>query len=465
MGANIGTTLTGQIIAFKVTHYAWLMVAIGVGLQLFIKRDTLKLYGTLILGLGLLFLGMEKMSEAASPLREFEPFINLMAQMDNRFLAILAGAIFTAMVQSSSATIGIIIMLSSQGFLSLEAGIALAFGANIGTCVTAMLASIGQSVDARRAAMVHVIFNVTGTLLWVGFIGWLADIAQLLSPSDLESVGTEKWANETPRQIANANTVFNVSNTLILIWFASPIAKLASVLVPHRRSEELDHGTPRYLDKMYLETPPLAFDRVLLELHRMGSLLTSMLSATPNAILRGDEKELQNLEKMDEAIDHIYASIVDYLRSLGKQSLSESESARLESLIAAANYLEHMGDLVETNLVVLGRQRMASRIKISPQSIAAIEPLTKATLEHIGSAIDAYCQTDFEAARRVIDSKEEVYGMADQAMQHLSRRLLADEPNRVKAFSIESDIVSQFKRLFYISRRLAKLSLTESKPD
>ena len=210
LGANIGTTVTAQLIAFKVTDYAFLMIIIGFALTIFSKKDSYKYLGESLLGFGILFLGMKIMSDAMYPLRDYEPFIALMKNLENPVYGFIIGAVFTALIQSSSAFTGIVIVLAQQGLLTLDAGIPLLFGANIGTCVTAGLASLGASREAKRVALAHVIFNTAGAVIFLFWIPYFADIVRWISPvSDAE--GMEKLASETPRQIANAHTLFNVS--------------------------------------------------------------------------------------------------------------------------------------------------------------------------------------------------------------------------------------------------------------
>ncbi len=232
MGANIGTTITAQIVAFKVTKAALLMIGVGFFMILGSKQDKIKQYGAMVMGLGMIFFGMSVMSDAMKPLRTYEPFLDLMTTMENPLIAILISAAFTGLIQSSSATTGIVIVMASQGFITLPMGIALAFGANIGTCVTALLASIGKPREAVRAALVHVIFNVAGVLLWFGLIPYLAEFVTSISPSYPELQGSKRLAAEAPRQIANAHTIFNVANTLIFIWFTGQLARLVERLVP-----------------------------------------------------------------------------------------------------------------------------------------------------------------------------------------------------------------------------------------
>ena len=220
LGADIGTTITAQIVAFKVTKYALIMVAVGVGLQFISKKEKIKQYGLMIMGLGLVFYGMSVMSASMKPLRTYQPFLDLMAQMDNPVLGILISALFTGLVQSSSATTGVVIVLGMQGVINLEGGIALILGANIGTCVTAGLAAIGKPREAVRVAIAHVSFKIIGVLLILPFIPYLAELARWLSPAAPPGLsGQELLAAEVPRQIANSHTLFNVGIAFIFLPF------------------------------------------------------------------------------------------------------------------------------------------------------------------------------------------------------------------------------------------------------
>ena len=246
MGANIGTTVTAQIVAFKVTKFALLMIAIGFATTFVSKKEITRQKGRGLLGLGLIFFGMTVMGDAMRPLRSYGPFLELMTRMEDPWLGILAGAAFTGLVQSSSATTGVVIVMASRGLISLPAGIALSFGANIGTCVTAMLAAIGKPREALRAAVVHVLFNVAGVALWIAFIDDLALVVTSISPVSEELAGQARLAADTPRQIANAHTIFNIANTLIFIWFATPFARIVQWLVPDRPPAEAAIIRARY---------------------------------------------------------------------------------------------------------------------------------------------------------------------------------------------------------------------------
>jgi phosphate:Na+ symporter len=345
LGADIGTTITAQIIAFKVTKYALVLVAVGFGMQFTLKREKHRQYGAMLMGLGLIFFGMELMSGTMKPLRTYQPFIDLMQGMANPLLGILIGTLFTALVESSSATMGIIIVLATQGFITLEAGIALAFGANIGTCITAMLAAIGKPTEAVQAAVAHVIFKVVGVVLWFGFIAQLASIVRTISPSAPELEGTARLAAEVPRQIANAHTLFNVANAFLFIWFTKPFAEFMQRIIPAQPETEPEVIKAKYLDNLLLDTPELALERVRRELGLLSVYTLRMVENTLPAVFHGDEEELDTLAKMDDNVDTLYESIVIYLGQLSQATLLESQSEQLSNYMAVANYIENIGDI------------------------------------------------------------------------------------------------------------------------
>lgn len=376
IGANVGTTITAQIIAFKVTHYALLMIAIGFILSFFIKRKSVIGYGRMLLGLGLVFLGMNLMSEATAPLRSYQPFIDSMVRLDNRFLALLVGAVFTAVIQSSSAFTGIVIVLAGQGFLSLEAGIALVFGANIGTCVTALLATIGKQREAVQAAVAHVLINILGVLLWIGWIENFADLVRWVSPAaEVTEALSEHQRRilEVPRQIANAHTVFNVCNTLVFIWFTGPLAKLIERLLPAGPREESIQ--PQFLDPVYLETPDIALQRVRLEEARICAQLNRTLRIAFRMVAHGTEDELRAVARMDDDLDLLYRAVLNYLGQLAERDLTTKQSESLHDLMAVANYLENAGDTIENNVVRIGLHRPETAHTYPGAGLACMQPL------------------------------------------------------------------------------------------
>ncbi len=466
MGANIGTTITAQIVAFKVTKAAMLMIGVGFSMLFMSKDEKVRHYGSMIMGLGMVFFGMSVMSDAMKPLRTYQPFLDFMIQMENPLIGIMVAAVFTGLIQSSSATTGIVIVMASQGLISLPAGIALAFGANIGTCVTAILASLGKPKEALRAALVHVIFNISGVLVWVMFIPYLAEFVTWFSPAHPELTGIDRLGAETPRQIANAHTIFNISNTLIFIWFTTQIGQLVEWLAPDRALEEEGIITrSKYLDDELLSTPSLALDRVRLEALHMGERVDVMLQRILPAILTGDRNTLASIHKLDDEVDYLYEQIVEYMGKISKHSLTDAQTVEFLKLMEAISDLENVGDIVETNLVVLGNQRISSGISISEATKEVITGFHEVVIRSVRDAVQAVSQNNKEVAQNVIGMKDEIAELVDSASLHQAQRLVADEPNRIPAYTIEMDIIEKLKRVYYFSKRMAKTVVHKRKEE
>lgn len=456
MGANAGTTITGQIAAFRVTEYSWGMILVGYILAAFVKSGTLRHYGTMLLGLGLLFLGMEQMSDATQPLRTFDPFIQLMQRMDNRILGIVAGAAFTALVQSSSATTGIVITLAGGGFLSLEAGIALTIGANIGTCFTAVLSTIGKSPVAIRTAVVHVVFNVAGALIWVGFIGPLADMARQLSPVADQLEGVARLAAETPRQIANANTVFNVANTIILIWFVGPMTRLAVWLVAEKPVEAASTVEPEFLDRVYLETPSLAFDCVRREIDHLGRRLLEMIDGL-SGLPTGSSQNLSAMRERGRQVAELRLAILSYLRALDVSELSDSEALQMERCLSAVVYVAGAAELIASHLTGVGEQYQTHNVRMSDVTAQELQPLYDGVHGVMDSAVQAFCHNDRPQAETVKTEIPRLAGLTRQVQAHLAERITSGDPERAVLFSLEAELVSHLKSLYSAAEDIAEL--------
>ena len=447
LGANIGTTITAQIIAFNVTRWALLLVAAGFAMMVIPKREKRRAQGAAVMGLGLVFFGMVVMGAAMEPLRSYDTFIDLMAALENPFLGILVGALFTALVQSSSATTGVVIVLAGQGLITLEAGVALVLGANIGTSVTAMLAAIGKPRDAQRAAVAHLIFNVVGVLIWIPFIAMLSDF--------IGGIG-----GGTPREIANAHTVFNVINALIFLPFTNQFAHLVERMVPDRP----DAGViePRYLDDGLLRTPSLALSRARMELLRMASRVRVMLNEVLPAIIDGDIDDLADIETADDEVDGLHGHILTYLGQVGQARLSEESSAEMMDLMEATNDLEAIGDIIETNMVALGRERLDSMLEISPMTMRVLDEFHSAVYRAYDLALVALTQKDEDAAHRVAKMKGKINEMEQGAKVHQAERLMADEPSRVANYRFEMDVIANLKRIYYFTKRIGRVAVTET---
>lgn len=455
MGANVGTTITAQIIAFKVTKYALLLIAVGFAMLFMGRKEKIRQYGAGIMGLGLVFFGMGLMGEAMSPLRSSPAFLDWMTRMEKPVVGILIGTLFTALVQSSSATTGIAIVMAGEGLITLSGGIALVFGANVGTCVTALLASIGKAPEAKRAGMAHVTFNLLGVLIWLPFIDQLGNFVTDISPQATNLTGTARLAAETPRQIANAHTIFNIFNTILFLPFAGLIAKLVVKLVPERE-EDAGDTRARYLDRELLATPSLALDRARLEILRLGTAVHDMLETAFPAVLTGSQEELDDIVQQDDLVDALHEQIIEYLGLVSQESLTEKETRTFLGLMEATNSLENIGDIIETNLVALGRKRVVEGLVVSPETQQVLTEIHDTVRRAVDLAIQAVTQNSKKTARLVIGMKGEVQRMMDSAALHESVRLIAPEPDRLATYTLETDILQALRRTYYFAKRIAR---------
>jgi len=468
MGANIGTTVTAQIIAFKVTKAAMAMIAIGFAIEMTSKRQQNKNYGNIIFGLGLLFLGMNLMSEAMSPLRVFQPFIDFMARMDNPIFAILLAASFTALVQSSSATTGIVIVLASQGFITLESGIAMSMGANIGTCVTALLAAIGKSTEAKQTSAIHLLFNLIGVVIWLPVISLIAFAATSISPSHLDLDGIERLAAETPRQIANANTMFNIANTLIMLPFSALFVAAVKKLVPHHTAKKEHKKIQlKYIKKEYLATPDIALEQAHLEIGRLGRRVTNMVNRLPPlADQPKDENDkkavrqtLREIEKVEDEVDILHAKILSYLGKLRQSPLSQNESRNQIKLVSITDQLESIADLVVNNMLPLCYKALDANIQASPEMRDTLDRTHSRVNQALLDSVNAIRREDTQLAESVLNAKREINVLLESILELQAQRLSQATEKRLDIFRVQMEWVEALKRIYTLSKRIAKLQL------
>ena len=457
MGSNIGTTITAQIVAFKITKYALLLVAVGFGMLFASKKEKIQQYGYMIMGLGMIFFGMGVMSGAMKPLRTYQPFLDMMTQMSNPVWGILVGALFTALIQSSSATTGVIIVLALQGLLSLKAGIALSFGANIGTCVTALLASIGKPREALRVSVIHVLFNVAGVLIFLPFIGPFAKLVVSISPSPAEGLtGLQAAAAVVPRQVANAHSLFNITCALIFLPFVSYFARIVYRLVPDKPLPEVEEIQPKYLSEMLFETPSLALDAARHEIKRMGKRVDLMNSAMMPAVLTGNKESLLAVREMYEEVDILHKHLVTYLAKVSQLKLNESQTNKFINLMSAVNNLDYVGDLIEVNMVDLGLRRVEKGFKISAATQKVLSTLHVVVSDALKGGIRAVVEEDKDFAYRVIIMKDDVDRLEEQADLHQAQRLVSEDSGKFEAYSVEVDFIEKLKRIYYYAMQMAK---------
>lgn len=444
LGANIGTTITAQIIAFKVTRAALLMVIVGYLFTLIFNAKKYHEFGRILIGLGLIFLGMNIMSEGMQPMKTYTPFIDLMHGLNNPVYGIAIGAVFTALIQSSSATTGVVIVLASQGFISCAGGISIIIGANIGTCVTAFLSAIGKPRAAMQVAIAHISFKIIGALLWVWFIPQLAGITEFITPTDL------------PRQIANAHTIFNVVNAALLIGFTTPIGKLIMKLYPVKST---DKEELLLLDNYYLQHTSLAIELVDKELVKLSDKTTSLLKNSLQVILSGSSEELEQLRNSDNAIDFHQKQILSYLQQLQQEQLDENESLKLKKQIEIANTLEAASDLITTDMVEAANHRVEHNFSISEETRKSFEKIYNDSLNALSYAFSSYQHNNNIIANEVKVGKKPFKKSTLELKGYLIERLSVQDDNRIAIIRFETEIIELTSRLFFLARRIAQIQL------
>ncbi|HEY2024054.1 Na/Pi cotransporter family protein [Paraburkholderia sp.] len=456
MGANIGSTITAQIVAFDVSRLTPFVLAIGFALHAFGRRELVVQIGRVVMGLGLLFLGIQLMGEATHPLRTYQPFIDAMQDMRNPLMGIIVGAVFTAVVQSSAATLGIVIALSGQGLMPLEAAITLIFGAKVGTCGTALLASIGKTPEAVQVGVVHLIFNLFGVVAGIFVIPQMAELVRFISPSYPQLQGVARLAAEAPRQVANAHTVFSVASTLVLIWFTGPIARLAQIIVPGRARAAKPAGDPLYLDDSSLSVPSLGLQRVRIELTRLGAQVLDIVQSGSQMVSNGTMEEINLLLDQDKEAGRLAGEILHYIGRLSQQQHSEDEAQQMVGLTQVASNLESISGIVRTTLMTVGQQRLTQQIDLVRLRDAATLQFTDAVMRNLAQAIRTVEQPDPAEVAKVIDEKPAIDKLAMTARQVVLAKLQLADKADVVTFRLAMDVIEQGRQITQIARAIAK---------
>lgn len=401
MGANIGTTITAQLIAFNLSDVAPFILFAGMLMTVFVKKRKIARIGEIVLGFGILFVGLGIMSGALEPLRDNESFRNFLINFKNPVVGVLVGAVFTAIIQSSSASVGILQSFAAIGLIGLDTAVYVILGQNIGTCVTVIISAIGTSANSKRAAGIHLLFNIIGTIVYLILISLFPGLILLvesLSPGD------------GPRQIANFHTLFNITVTILLFPFARYLVKLITLIIPEKKTEQELEKKLIYLDERIAQTPAIALRQVLKETWRMGNMVKENMKLALEAFFETSEQKANRVLEAEDTIDYLCDGISRYLVEFRGYDLSEKDLRIMGSLHHVLIDLERIGDYAE-NIAEYAMEFPENIALLSPEGRAELGSMSEKTMETLNTGLDVFYARDADRVGDVEKLEQEVDDM------------------------------------------------------
>lgn len=411
MGANIGTTVTAQLIAFNIGKYAFAIVAAGVVLLFIRKSRVMERWSQIIIGFGLLFIGLNVMSASVSPLKDSEAARNLMISLSgNPIMGILVGTLFTMMIQSSSASVGIVIVLANTGLIPYEGALYLVFGDNIGTTITAWLASIGGSYTSRRVALVHTLFNLVGTIIFgtLTYLGIYTQIVNHLTPGNI-------YAGENiARHVANGHTFFNVFNTILMLPFAGVLVRISTRLIPETKGDTTSLGEPKHLNYHIINNADLAIGQSLKEMREMLRLVRLGLVTSYEAFKDKNYRKQVRISRIETAIDHLQREITLYLVAVNQKTNADEIVEKIPALLHSVNDIEKIGDFTEEVNRILNYQITSQKNALCPEFTKMIDDLHAQLIHMVDLSIDYLDELKPDYTYKIIEIEGRINAMHEQ---------------------------------------------------
>ncbi len=456
LGGGIGTTVTAQLIAFKLTDYALLLIFIGAVLRMFARSDRVRSIGDIILGFGILFYGMKLMSDTMKPLRSYPAFIDTLKGLENPLLGLLVGTLLTALIQSSSAFTGILIVLAQQNLITLEAGIPMIFGANIGTCITAGLASIGTSREAKRVAVAHVFFKIAGVLLFFFWIPTFADLIRQLGA---------RFGTGAARDIANAHTFFNVSIGFLFLPATSFFGRIITALLPDKPIDPAFKLATRHIDDRQVFNPPVAIELARAEISRVASLLGKMQRAIIVPFFSDEDRNdefypklslLEGIELRENKINFLQEEIKTFLLKVGQQPLSQKQSDEIFGMISIVKDMESMGDLIHRNMIPLIPKKHALETDFSDEGREELLIYHEKVCKQVYLLKEAFAERNPEKARKIMLKERKYLDLESQyRIRHL-QRMLCKRCESLETHEVHMELMDLMKQVIVYSSNIAK---------
>jgi len=434
LGADIGTTITVQLISFKIYEFSLFFCGLGLFIMFISKDQSRRSLGQGVLGFGLIFLSIKLMSEVIAPLKDNDLFMEIIrVSGDSPLTGIIAATALTALIQSSAATIGIAITLSLNNLIDIRSALPIILGANIGTCATALISSAKSGVGAKRAAFANLLFKLIGVALVLPLLGPFERLALLT-------------ADDVTRQIANAHTIFNVGLALLLLPFTVIIGRQIEKWLPDKQGEE-ETFMPKYLNPNMLNTPSLALAQATRETIRMAEIVQDMLKLSLPAIMKCDRELIERVENMDDNVDLLDRAIRMYLIQLGKEHFSPEEAKRQMEILTVVSNLEAIGDVIDKNLLELARKKAKKGLQFSAKGGVEIEDLHSRVLENLETAMSAFTTSNQALAEKAYRNKTRIRELEREYNRRHIERLESGLAESIETSSIHLDVLTNLKRI------------------
>lgn len=436
LGANIGTTVTGQLIAFNMSDIAPLFIIIGVVLYMFISKKNIKKLGGVILGFGVLFMGLSTMSGAMDILKESPQFIHMLQLLDSSWMAIMVGFCVTAILQSSSATVGIVILMANQGLVRYEMCFFLILGCNMGSCVSALAASLSGKKDAKRAAWIHFLFNIIGSvLIFIVLMIGMRPIADTLLAFSGNNLG---------RAVANAHSLIKIIAVVVLFPFMGWIVKLTYLIIPGEDVKPEDAFELKYIGKGTMTTATTAVIDAIHELQHMGEVAMNNLRLSIEALAEKDENKIEEVYRQEAYIDYMNKEITNYLVKANEMDLPSADTKILSGLFHVVNDIERIGDHAE-NFADSAKERIEKNIDFSDKAVKQLQEMTDMVLQELEYALDMFSKRSPEHMREIVELENEVDAF-EKKLQRSHVKRLSKEKCTPEAGMLYSDALSGLER-------------------
>lgn len=437
LGANIGTTVTGQLIAFNLSDIAPLFVCVGVVMYMFSKKTTIKKIGVVILGFGILFMGLSTMSGAMSELRESPQMVHLLKSLTNPLMAVLVGFLITAVLQSSSATVGIVILMANQGMLAFHICFFLILGCNMGSCVSALIASLSGKKDAKRAAWIHFLFNIIGSVVIFAVLMFAVNpIADAIMHFSGANAG---------RAVANAHTLIKITEVVLLFPFMNWIVKATYVIIPGKDSSPEDQYELKYIGQGTMITATTATIDAIHEIEHMADIAKNNLRCGVEALCAKDEAKVAQIYQTEDYINYLNKEITDYLVRINELDLPHADALMIGGLFHVVNDIERIGDHAE-NLADSTRQTLSHNIAFSEKALKQIQDITADVLLLLDYSVEMFTQKNPQHMQEIIDLEDQIDDK-EKKMQKAHVKRLTKGKCTPEAGTIFSDTISGLERV------------------